>query len=356
MRFLRNTGIILMIALSLLPAGHPVWGKSTEIGVTFSQVQCEYLNIEWRRVYENTLALGFDIIRLGSYWSRIEKEEGVYDFGELDWQIKKAEERKVKILLTVGMKAPRWPEFFIPAWLSKKIRLRWGSDAANNKLLKERALEFIRQAVLRYRNRDCISAWQVENEPLNRSGPKENWIGESFLKEEIALVKSLDTKKRPVVVNAMTYPNRLLRFFARLLYRRKPVYDVIDIADIPAINVYPVIGHRLFSRKICFLSNRKERNAYLDEFIRYAVRHDKNIWITELQAEPWEPGELVYLGKEQPFTCDAGQYLSTFKDMSSLGINTILLWGVEYWYFRKEFRGDNSWVNAALRLVSRQYN
>jgi beta-galactosidase GanA len=31
--------------------------------------------------------MGFDIIRIGAYWNRIEKEEGIFDFNELDRQI-----------------------------------------------------------------------------------------------------------------------------------------------------------------------------------------------------------------------------------------------------------------------------
>ncbi len=354
MRFFKKTAVISLVTFLVLLPVYLIAGKPTKIGVTFSQVQCEYLELDWKEIYEKTLGMGFDIIRLGSYWSRIEKKEGVYDFSELDWQIKKAQERNIKVLLTLGMKAPRWPEFFIPTWLLQKIRLHWGSDAANNKLLKERTLEFIRQIVSRYKDKDCISAWQVENEPFNRSGPKELWIGEPFLKEEIAMVKNLDANARPVVVNAMTYPNKLLRFFARFLYRKNPAYAAINISDIPAFNVYPVIGHKLFSRKVCFLSNKDERNAYLKKFVTYASARNKKTWITELQAEPWEPGELVHLSKEPAITCAAGQLLSLFGEMNSLGIDTVFLWGVEYWYFRQEFRGDDSWISSALHLLSQQ--
>ncbi len=349
MRFFRFKAIIILLVFcTIWPAAADT--KHSEIGVTFSQVQCEYLALDWRQTYEDTLSMGFDVIRLGSYWNRVEKSEGLYDFTELDWQIERAQKNKIRILLTVGMKAPRWPEFFIPSWLLDKIDLRWGSDAASNKLLRKKVLAFIRQVVSRYKDKECISSWQIENEPLNRSGPHELWIGESFLKEEIALIKSLDPK-RPVVVNAMTYPNKFLRFFARLLYRRNPAFAIIDMADIPAINVYPIIGQKLLTRKICFLSNREDRNDYIKSFIAKAGGRSKKIWITELQAEPWEPGELVHLGKEPPITCSAGQLLSLYTDMNSLGVDTVILWGVEYWYFRKKLHGDNTWVESALQLL-----
>ncbi|MDD5020408.1 MAG: beta-galactosidase, partial [Candidatus Omnitrophica bacterium] len=195
------------------------------VATTFSQVQCEYLGQDWKEIYLKTLDLGFDMVRLGAYWSRIEAKEGVYDFSELDWQIEKAAEKGVRVLLTVGMKAPRWPEYFIPVWLTEKIDIRYGSDSSEAALLQASLFKFIEQVVLRYRDKDIIVAWQVENEPLSRSGPKDLWIGRKFLEREMALVRGLDTKDRPLVVNAMTYSNGFLRFLARLAHKKSPIME-----------------------------------------------------------------------------------------------------------------------------------
>lgn len=172
--------IILVIFTFILGDRHYAQAASIKIGTTFSQVQCEYLGLDWKEAYEKTLSLGFDIIRLGAYWKRIEKREGSYDFSELDWQIEKAKERGIKILLTVGMKAPRWPEYFIPDWVLSKVNLHSGREVSDKAFLRQRALEFIRQVIMRYRIEDSIIAWQVENEPLNRAGPKNLTIGEDF--------------------------------------------------------------------------------------------------------------------------------------------------------------------------------
>ena len=43
-----------------------------------------------------------------------------------------------------------------------------------------------------------------------------------------------------------------------------------------------------------------------------------------MQAEPWEPGQLVHTRKEQPVSVWPGVVGGAFKEMRSLGIGTIL--------------------------------
>ncbi len=323
-----------------------VFSKDFKIGTTFSQVQCEYLNLDWKNTYKEVVSMGFDIIRLGAYWNRIEKEEGRFDFSELDWQIKLAKEKNLPILFTVGMKAPRWPEYFFPDWLLKKVNIKSSSAVSDKPIIRKKTLEFIRKVVERYKNEDLIIAWQVENEPLSRSGPKELWIRPDFLKEEIKLVKKLDQHPRPVVLNAMTYSNWFLRMLNRLTYSKNPIYQTIAIAEIAAINVYPAIGQKIIGAKICFWTEPKGRMAYLRRFVNKAREHNKPLWVTELQAEPWDPGELVHLNEKKSLTCHSDNFLMVFSELHSLGIDTIFVWGVEYWLYRSKNFQDNSWIKA----------
>ena len=52
--------------------------KPMRVGTTFSPAQCEYLGLDWKNAYLRILDEEFDLIRLGAYWSEIEKQEGVY--------------------------------------------------------------------------------------------------------------------------------------------------------------------------------------------------------------------------------------------------------------------------------------
>ena len=160
-------------------------------GVNFSQKQAQNLGLDWKETYLVLLEdLGVKFLKVATYWDFIESKEGEYNFEDLDWQIKKAEERGVKILLAIGMKSPRWPECHLPEWaknLSKEKQ-------------QERILILIEKIVLRYRDSGAIRYWQVENEPFFPFGECP-WRDKKFLKKEIELVKQLDSQKRPVIIS-----------------------------------------------------------------------------------------------------------------------------------------------------------
>ena len=186
----RGVGIIL-----LLVAGEAA-AEPIRIGTTFSPRQCHYLRVNAKKTLKEILKAQFDFIRLSAYWDELEPREGVYDFSGLDWQIAEAVSKQIPIILTVGMKAPRWPEFFIPPWLLARLRLRKGGDVSRQAYLRERTLRFLEAIVQRYRNEEMIRYWQVENEPLDRVDPTFWWIGPAFVKQEVELVRRLDTLHR----------------------------------------------------------------------------------------------------------------------------------------------------------------
>jgi len=330
------------------------YAEELRIGVTFSPKQSEYLEQEWKEVYLEILDMGFDMIRLGAYWSEIEPKEGLYDFRVLDWQIRQAHKKGVPVLLTVGMKSPRWPEYFIPKWVHRKTRLSFGKDLAESEYLTEKTLQFMSVVVQRYRRESIIHYWQVENEPLERSGPMKWWINKDFLEQEIELVRELDKRGRPIVLNVATYPNGMLRFLHKLTSPNIPISEAAQLCDILAINVYPMVGHKLWKLKLRFKAGIASHKEYLTKVIDTARSQGKEVWATELQAEPWEPGELVHKGKEGPTTAWPEGFMADFDQLSDLGVRTIFLWGAEYWNFRKTKHKDESWNNAALEILKRR--
>jgi hypothetical protein len=68
------------------------------IGVSFSQVQAERYGIDWREAYAAVLTdLGFRHVRIATYWDRIEKSPGEYDFSELDFMVDEAARYNTKL-------------------------------------------------------------------------------------------------------------------------------------------------------------------------------------------------------------------------------------------------------------------
>jgi len=320
-------------------------------GTTFSPRQCEYLGLDWQETYKAILDFPFDIVRLGAYWSEIEKKEDEYDFSELDWLISQVKQRNVQIVLTVGMKAPRWPEYFIPSWALKKSRLRFGATVSKNAYLRERTLKFIEKVVARYRDETLISHWQVENEALNRFGGKHWKMDKYFLAEEIELVRKLDSHHRKIILTASTYPNNFLRILSKIFTNAKPIMENLELCDIMGINIYPLVGHKFWNRGFYFGSRKKGRNVYFSNIIENAQKKNKEIWVTELQAEPWEPGHLVYKHKQKPPTGWPEDTKLILKELRSLGYNTFLLWGTEYWYYQKIKYNNPEWWEMAEEIL-----
>ena len=348
MRGWRGWGVIL-----LLVTGEAV-AEPVHIGTTFSAKQCLYLRVNAKKTCKEILKTKFDLVRLAAYWDELEPQEGIYDFSSLDWQVAQARSQQIPIVLTVGMKAPRWPEYFIPPWVLKHLRLRTGADISKNAYLRRQTLRFIEAVVRRYRDEGTIHYWQVENEPLDRTGPGYWWIGPAFLKQEVALVRRLDPRGRPLLITTVTYPNPFLRRLMYLFMQHDTIDEALRLGDILGVNVYPVVGHRWFLKKSYYWTTSKERNEYFSSILARPTRGKKPVWVTELQAEPWEPNQLVYTGQEQPPTGNPGTIQQNIQELRALGITTILLWGAEYWQFRETRYQDSHWWDEVRRLLRQE--
>src|SRR3989344_2063058 len=126
-------------------------------GVTFSPKFAEYLALDWKKIYIQILdELGVKNLRLPAYWDELEAKENAFNFDDVDFMIKEASIRHVKVILVVGAKQPRWPECHYPAW----------AKALSLPERRSKTLEIIQEVVQRYKDQQSIWAWQVENEPF----------------------------------------------------------------------------------------------------------------------------------------------------------------------------------------------
>ncbi|MFC1479976.1 beta-galactosidase [Candidatus Omnitrophota bacterium] len=333
-----------------------LFAEPLRIGTTYSPRQSEYMDMDWRQTYLAVLDEGFAIIRLGAYWDEIEKRENSYDFSSLDWQLKEAREREIPVVLTVGMKAPRWPEYFIPEWVLEKTNLPFGADVSKSAFLRERTLKFIKKVVEHYKENPNIHYWQVENEPMDRMGEKYWFIGKDFLRQEVELVRSLDEANRPILLTAATYPNKILRFITRLFLWHDPVKESLAIGDIIGLNIYPVIGRKFWFGNVYFRVGPEEHAAYFPKLVASIEKRGLKVWLTELQAEPWEPGQLVYKQKARPPSGDPELAMEVLREFHELGVDTVLLWGAEYWLYRAQHHGDAEWQDTVREILKNKAN
>ena len=294
--------------------------SSIRFGITFSHTHLNFLKIPINDALDLALEMGFSHLRLGSYWQEVEKNKGVYNFSKLEDLLNRCEKTEQKVIMNVGVKSPRWPEFYWPRYLKEKN--------FNNSETRKRILLFVEKLVRTLKKYSCITHWQVENEPLDLSGPENLAIPIDFLIEEVKLVRKLDN--RPII----------LTLWANDLESRQLFLDVSSISN--------VIGLDLYYKQ--FMKSGKGKSFYegprtSDDYLREIVKtSSKEVIITELQAEPWEKDEKGYLSKN-PESISPKLLESNLKKASSLGVREIILWGFEYWYYQKS-QGDNRYLKV----------
>ncbi len=165
--------------------------EKANLGVTFSLRYAQDIGLDWKEAYLAMINdLGVKKVRIPAYWDLIEKEEGEYDFSDLDWQLEEANKNNVEVILAVGQKVPRWPECFIPQWANE-----------NDEKRKEKLISFIEKTVFRYKDNPAVSIWQVENEPFLEFGicPA---LDTDLLDKEIETVKRIDPKKGIMITDS----------------------------------------------------------------------------------------------------------------------------------------------------------
>jgi len=322
--FLLTFLILLLLFVVYFFIGKTKPAEEITWGVNFSQKHTELLGLDWKNTY---LALLEDLkvknIKLITYWDEIESEENKYNFEDLDWQIQKSDQIGVKILLVIGMKTPRWPECHIPDWAKNEDKEKQQTAI----------LELIENIVLRYRDSEAIWAWQVENESFFPFGECP-WADKEFLKREIALVKSLDLQKRPVLISDSGEGSLWIQS-ARL-------------GDIVGITMYKKVWLHQLKTYITYpfppiFYNRKA--LYIDKIF------GKKVIVVELQAEPWGP-KLLYDSplEEQQKTMNLEQFKYNIEFAKKTGMGTFYLWGGEWWYWLKSEKNRPEIWDEAKKL------
>ena len=298
--------------------------KEIAWGVNFSQKHAELLGLDWKAVYSAILEeLKVKNFKIAAQWDLIEPREGEYNFEDLDWQIREAEKRGAKILLVIGMKTPRWPECHIPDW----------AKGLNKKEQQKSILKLIEKIVLRYRDFQNIKYWQVENEPFFPFGECP-WADKDFLKQEVDLVKSLDSLKGPVLISDSGEGS----FW----------FNAAKFGDVVGTTMYKKVWfHQVgFYFRYPFPPTFYGRKA---EIIKKLF--NKKVICIELQAEPWCPTLLYDCSpKEQEKTMDLEQFQKNIEFAKKTGLDEFYLWGAEWWFWMKEKHDDSRIWDEAKKL------
>src|SRR5919204_4018894 len=83
------------------------------LGTSFTKWRAESLGLDYQKAFARICAMGFGVVRLSASW----RELAQFGYAHLDWLVNHAALVGQRIVLTVGMKALGWPEFYLPEGL-----------------------------------------------------------------------------------------------------------------------------------------------------------------------------------------------------------------------------------------------
>ncbi len=300
---------LFVLIFALLFIGRPAETENISWGITFSSKYAEDLGLDWKETYLAIIEdLGVKKIRIPAYWDLIEPAKDDFNFEDIDWQLEKARENNIEVIMVVGMKVPRWPECHIP---------QWAKDLDQNDQ-QEEILKMIEEVVLRYKDHLALNYWQIENEPFLDFGICP-WYDKSFLQKEIDKVRLLD-QETPIMI---TESGELSSWI-----------PAAKIADIVGVTMYrQTWWHRAggFYFKYPITPVHYYRKAELVRRI-----YDKDVICVEFQAEPWGPAPTYVISlEEQEKSMNPDIFIKNIEFAKRTGLEEIYFWGAEWWYWMK---------------------
>jgi hypothetical protein len=311
------------------------------LGVNFSHRQARWLGLDPEETFSALLNdLRVRLFRLSLYWDEVQPEPTRYDFSSLHRYLDLAESRGASVLLTVGLRAQRHPEFYPPAWLAGGgMPPPHGFVSEHPRLIAHLTL-MLERAVALLADYSTIDSWQVENEPfMPAAGRTVGWrFDAETLQREIATVAGSDPRHRPIVLNHSSH-------------------TVFERGWLRALRLGDVLGQDVYTRH----PDPERAGRYWDPFrlgplgpgllLQSAAAKvaGRQFWITELQAEPWERIPIPELAPEEIGSVSPRRIEGNLALVRRAGAQRVFFWGAEWWHYQR-LRGDNRYWELARTL------
>lgn len=310
--------IVLLVVVVFLLAQKPK-PETITYGMSFNTMYARELGLDWKATYDAVLHdLSVRHLRLAAHWPMIEPVPDVYNFEELDYQVREAEKVGATVVLAVGRRLPRWPECHIPEW----VRPLSQTDT------DEQLLAYVRAVVERYKSSPAVEYWQVENEPFLEVFAFEHCgeLNENLLDEEIALVRSIDPTREILITdsgNLGTWQGA---------YKRGDRFGT-------SVYVYfwnPELGQ--FKTVLPPWVYRVKDNLLA------LIYGEKPTMLIELSAEPWLIEPIVKTPLEVQFSrMNPEKFADILTYAKDTHFSEQYLWGAEWWYWLLEKGEPEMW-------------
>ena len=338
-------------------AGNPAFG------INFSCDQAEYLLLEdpslgtagyvsrdrpgraeWcaARLDELLAGLGVRYVRISVEWSQVEPAPGQYDFSLVDALLGAAEAREAKVLLTVGVKGQRHPEYYIPQWVLDGSRLKDSETVSDDPFLRAHALEMVSAVVSHVAGSAAIDSWSADNEPYVASPRANGWVlGEDFVREEVGIIRTDDPTHRPVVINHAQH----------FVFDRRWKVALAD-SDVLGTSIYPFRRYDIAGQEVIvpILEIGPLQTNYAAQ-ARAAKAAGRDFWITEMQAEPWSNDIRLVSPTNPADDLTPAHFQDNIDYARRTGASRVYLWGAEWWLYERDHFGDSRWWNMAKAAI-----
>ncbi|MBD1856936.1 MULTISPECIES: beta-galactosidase [Leptolyngbya] len=318
--------------------------RSMKLGTTFSQLQCWYLGLDYRETFQAICDLGFKRLRLCAYWHELQPQANQFDFSKIDWLLDESHRRGIQVVLAVGMKAPRYPEFHFPDWMRAKYDTTSARVLDRDPAIADLTLKMLDRVVSHAKTAPAIRYWQVENEPFTTLEITHGRsLSEKFVRQEVKLVRSrAQAGQKILLTNAITLPD------GQGQEDDQAFRASLWLADAIGFNVYTKVPQ---GASQAYLEAQPSYWKKLKDWRSQLRRWGKESWIAEAQAEPWEANELVPVSQLEYPSSSPLQATSIVDRVQEIGFDPVMLWGCEYWYWQRK-QGRDQWWLAMQQLLS----
>jgi hypothetical protein len=342
----------MCLAAAALLLGSEAWppAKTAAPLVGFSYSPVESLGAN--RVPTQDLAILLDaiepdLVRLPIYWESVEPTPDSLDFSSVDELLAVVEEhdqvatRQTRVVLTIGARNFLYPELHEPAWAAPREQ-----PHLNDVQSAAAYRAYFDGSLLRYRSSPLVYAWQVENEPFDyvvNASTGADQITVEQLSWEVSEVHQLDPGKTVVTTTFDGWNSTIdiLQLYAPPVVAALHAYpsghpgETLAAGDALGLDLYidaPSTPLRFTSPDLRSVWKQQA----LDFWAGQAKAQGKQLWVAEMQAQPWTTTSV--------FT-PANLYASA-ADYRQEPLSVVLLWGVATWL------RDPAWMAAGQHAMS----
>jgi hypothetical protein len=344
-------GLICLASLALL-LGSETWPPAKFaaplVGFSYSPLTSQELNRDPAVDLAVLLdATDPDLVRLPVYWESVEPTPDSLDFSSIDDLMAVVEEhnqvtsRPTRVVLTIGARNFLYPELHEPAWAAPR-----GQPHLNDVQSEAAYRAYFDGSLVRYRTSPLLYAWQVENEPLDFVGNAitgDDLINVAQISWEVDEVHQLDPGRTVVLTSFDGWNSTIdiVQAYVPPLLAAVGAYpsghpgEMLAAGDALGLDLYVAKPSVPVSFTSPDLRSVWKQQA-LDFWAGQAQGPGKQLWVTEMQAQPWENSS----------TFTPANLVASAVDYRQEPLRVVLLWGVETWL------DDPAWMAGAQHAMA----